>query len=394
MRLLLVTKDFPPHVGGIQTWSAELGQRFASRCDDFALIAPRVSGQAEVDRALPFEVIRVPCTPGTFAGVVSLGLGALCRSGRFDTLLGAQWQSSVPGVLWRKRGGPGRVFAAVHGREILIRHYRSWPLAPALYAGARERVLDQLDGVFPVSSYARDLVAHIGARTNHALVVTNGCNAERFQPGPVPELARELGLRGRRVLLSVGRLIPRKGVDTVLHALSALGVRYPDLRYVIAGDGPERGRLELLAERLRISHKVRFLGEVEPLQLPYVYHLCDIFVHAARQDQADVEGFGLVLLEASASGKPVVATCSGGVADAVLHGQTGLLSQPEDSSALARNIMRLLEDGGLAQRLGAAGRSHVLARATWDSVAERLLQAMSGLPGASARPRREHEPLN
>jgi glycosyltransferase involved in cell wall biosynthesis len=82
------------------------------------------------------------------------------------------------------------------------------------------------------------------------------------------------------------------------------------------------------------------------------------------------------------------------VADAVLHGQTGLLSQPEDSSALARNIMRLLEDGGLAQRLGAAGRSHVLARATWDSVAERLLQAMSGLPGASARPRREHEPLN
>jgi phosphatidylinositol alpha-1,6-mannosyltransferase len=382
MRLLLVTKDFPPHVGGIQTWSAELGQRFASRCKDFALIAPRVRGQAEVDRSLPFQVIRVPCTPGTFAGAVALGLGALCARRRFDTLLGAQWQSSLPGVLWRTRGGPRRVFAAVHGREILIRHYRPWPVVPALYASTRERVLDQLDGVFPVSSYARDLVANTGARTNHALVVTNGCNAERFQPGPVPELARQLGLEGRRVLLSVGRLIPRKGIDTVLYALSVLSVRYPELRYVIAGDGPDRNRLELLAERLRISHRVKFLGEVEPAELPQVYQLCDIFVLAARQDQADVEGFGLVLLEASASGKPVLATRSGGVADAVLHGETGLLSQPEDARALADNITRLLEDGGLAQRLGDAGRCHVLARATWDSVAERLLQAMSGIAGS------------
>jgi phosphatidyl-myo-inositol dimannoside synthase len=267
--------------------------------------------------------------------------------------------------------------AAVHGREILIRHYRHWPVAPALYAGTRQRVIAELDGVFPVSTYARGLVASIGARTDHALVVSNGCDAERFAPGPVADKpARVLGLFGRPVLLSVGRLVPRKGVDTVLHALRRLGARHPELRYVVCGDGPERPQLERLAEQLRVAHMVRFLGQVPAEALPDVYRLCDIFVHAARQEEADVEGFGLVLLEASASGKPVVATRSGGVTDAVQHEQTGLLCEPQDAAALAGSIARLLEDGALAQRLGEQGRAHVLAKASWDGVCARLLAAM------------------
>lgn len=378
MRLLLVTKDFPPHVGGIQTWAYELGRRFAGRCEDFALVAPRVAGSAQVDRNVPFEVLRLPCTAGTFVAVASAAVGALCRRRRFDALLGAQWQSGLPGLLWRGHGGPPRVYAAVHGREILIRHYRRWPLAPNLYASTRERVIEQLDGVFPVSSYARELVASIGARTDHALVVSNGCDADRFAPGPVAEKpARVLGFFGRPVLLSVGRLIPRKGVDTVLHALRRLAARHPELRYLVCGDGPERPHLERLAEQLRVAHMVRFLGQVPAEALPDVYRMCDIFVHAARQEQADVEGFGLVLLEASASGKPVVATRSGGVTDAVQHERTGLLCEPQDAAALAGSIARLLEEPALAQRLGEQGRAHVLANASWDGACERLLSAMA-----------------
>lgn len=378
MRLLLVTKDFPPHVGGIQTWSYELGRRFAVRCQDFAVAAPKVPGFAEVDRHLPFDVIRVPCTAGTFVGAASLRFGVLWRRRRFDVLLGAQWQSAMPGLLWRANGGPQRVYAAAHGREILIRHYRHWPLAPAMYASARKRTLSQVDGVFPVSSYAKGLVARLGTRIDHAQVVTNGCDADRFQPGAARAgLASVQEFCGHPILLSVGRLIPRKGVDTVLHAVRVLSVRRPELRYLICGDGPQRPELEQLAEQLGIAHQVRFLGKVPADELPDVYRACDIFVLAAREDDADVEGFGLVLLEASASGKPVVATLSGGVGDAVQHGRTGLLSAPQGVEALAVNINRLLDDRELARRLGEQGRAHVLARASWDSVCERLLAAMS-----------------
>src|SRR3954468_2004767 len=106
MGLLLVTRDVPSHVGEVPAWSYELGRHFATRCSDFALIAPRGASGAEFDRNLPFEVIRLPCDAGVLTGLLSLGLRALCRARPFDALLGAGWQSSVPGVLWRGRGGP------------------------------------------------------------------------------------------------------------------------------------------------------------------------------------------------------------------------------------------------------------------------------------------------
>jgi phosphatidylinositol alpha-1,6-mannosyltransferase len=354
MRLLLVTRDFPLHVGEVPVWSYELGRRFASRCNDFAWIAPRVATDAELDRNIPFEVIRLPCKPGALAAVLSLGLGALCRRRPFDALLAADWWSSAPGLLWRGRGGPGRVFVALPPR--ILNGSRGHDAASEPHARVRRRVLERLDGVFPIDG---------------------GCDTERFRPGTAPQLAGELGLCGRRVLLSRGRLTPGCGVDTILYALSALAGRYPDLRYVVVGDGPERSELEQLALRLHLAHRVQFLGQVADDRLPCLVQLCDIFVYAGRDPRTELEPARRVLLEASSSAKPLVATSGPGLPDVVRNEHTGLSSRQEACGDLLDNIVRLLDDRAHAQRLGENGRAHVLAHAGWDGQAERLLHAMS-----------------
>lgn len=359
MRLLLVTRDLPRHVGEVPAWSYELGRRFAARCHDFALIAPSVATRA--DRNIPFEVIRLPCQPGALAGVLALGLRPLCRRRPFDALLGADWQSSAPALLWRGRGGPARVFAALPARD--LDGNRGFAEANERHAGVRRRVLEKLDGVFPLDG---------------------GCDTKRFTPGTQPQLARELGLGGCRVLLSRGPLTRASGIDTVLYALSALVGGHPELRYLVAGDGPGRAELERLALRLHLSHKVQFLGQVADDRLPRLVQLCDVFVHAGRDPRA--EPARRALLEASASAKPVVLATSGTDLHAVVqHEHTGLSSRSEAGGDLVDHIARLLEDRPYARRLGDNGRAHVLAHASWDSQAERLLEAMSACPLALPR---------
>jgi glycosyltransferase involved in cell wall biosynthesis len=193
---------------------------------------------------------------------------------------------------------------------------------------------------------------------------------------PRGALAREHGLLDRRVLLSSGPLVPERCIDKVLFALSALGVRYPDLCYVIAGDGPERHRLELLAERLRIAHRVRFFGAVSADAWPEVLNLCDVFVHLTSGGSRPADTGGAALTEAQSSGKAVVVT-SAAAAEEEIDEHTAVIVPEDDSTALADALTRLLDDFQQVRRLGERGRSRVLASATWDAAADRLMQTIT-----------------
>ncbi len=380
MRLILATKDFPPDVGGIQTWSLELGVRFAARCKDFLLIAPKLPGCEEVDRGLPFEVLRVGGTRNTFATGIALKLGGVLEKRPFDSLLGAQWQTAMPGLALRGRGSLRHVHAAVVGRELLTRHFAAVPYGAAAFARARLWTLRNVDGMFPISHYTEGLVRELGVSTARSKIILNGCNTERFQPVDASGLRAELGLEGRKVLLSVCRLVPRKGVDTVLEALPEIRRHVPDAVYVIGGEGPDRARLEARARELNVSEHVRFLGYFPKERLPELYSSCDVFVLGAREERPDVEGFGLVLLEANACGKPAVATRSGGVGDAIAHGETGLVVDPT-SGALAAGVVKVLTDAALSQRMRENSRARVLRCATWDRVADEFLTGMAQFSG-------------
>jgi phosphatidylinositol alpha-1,6-mannosyltransferase len=218
------------------------------------------------------------------------------------------------------------------------------------------------------------MLTSAGARPDRIEVVYPGVDAQRFRPGlhGAADLRARL-LAGADILaLTVGRLQRRKGHDLVLEALAGIDRREPSIRYVIVGDGEERERLEAMVERLQISGSVQFAGAVPADELPVYYAAADIFVHPNRVDGADVEGFGIVFLEAGAAGLPVIAGDSGGVPEAVADGETGFLVSGTSVDQLRDTLTRLARSSDLRRTLGAAGRARVERHFSWEQAASRV----------------------
>jgi phosphatidylinositol alpha-1,6-mannosyltransferase len=275
--------------------------------------------------------------------------------------------------LWLRRwfGLPFIVFT--YGNEILeaIQRQYSRPLA----------ALSLANRVLATSRYTAELVQRAGADPQRTTVVWPGCDTTFFRPVvPKRELRqRLLGTRSDdRVILTVGNLVSRKGQDTVIRALPALLRQVPDVVYLIAGSGPYQGELEKLASDLGVQDRVVFAGRVADEDLPDLYALCDVFVMVsrARIEENDVEGFGIVLLEANACGKPAIGGRSGGIPDALADQVTGLLVDPSSADETSEALARVLTDHELAKRLGEQGRARVLNEFQWEQVGTNLLEIL------------------
>jgi len=256
--------------------------------------------------------------------------------------------------------------------------------ASAAFAAYRRAVLARLDGVLAVSRYTADRARGAGARVAH--VVHPGVDARRFAAVPAAEPASpvcfldeaELAADSPQ-LLTVARLVARKGIDTMIAALPAIIRAHPNLRYRVVGDGPDRARLLALAEQYGVTSHIDFTGAAGPTDLPTLYAAADLFILASREDPitADVEGFGLVLLEAQAAGTPVIAAASGGMPDALLPGETGLLVPPDDPQALAGAVLDLLANPGRRRAMATAAASYARSR-TWRALAEEVIALCDG----------------
>ena len=170
----------------------------------------------------------------------------------------------------------------------------------------------------------------------------------------------------------MGRLVHRKGIDTVLRALPTIIQTCPNVAYVIAGTGPDRPRLERLAACLGVRDRLCFVGDIGHNRLPLYYSAADLFVMPARQNPPDVEGFGLVFLEANACGTPVIGGRTGGIPEAIREGETGLLVPPNAPDALAAAATHVLTNPEVAEGLGQQGRHRVVHEANWDVIADRI----------------------
>ena len=372
----MVTQDFPPIPGGIQTYSAELALRFHRSLSEFAVVAPGVEGAEDWDRSVPYRVIRV----GRSSDHVPLtAIPALVRLGRegFDTVFHTQWQTVAATVFARSLGGPTTLHLAAHGRELLLRPLEALPSAQWGFDQLRRRAIHQASKLFPVSRFTAGLLKELGASEANIVTVPNGTDPSRFRPMDVDELKKRHGLSGRPVILSVGRLAPRKGFDTVIEALPRIIDDFPDVCYVLVGDGADRERLEGLVAAKQLADSVRFIGRVDWSELPHWHNVADVFVTPSRHTPPSVEGFGIVFLEANACGKPVIGARTGGIPDAVLDGETGLLVEADQPNELADALHRLLSDREFALRLGTFGRERVLSSGTWDHVHDTLYHAMN-----------------
>jgi len=253
----------------------------------------------------------------------------------------------------------------------------------------RRQVLVEADRVVTISRYTRQELTRMGVDPARIVIVYPGVDTARFRLDL--EAGRRIralyNLEKRPVLLTVARLVPRKGHDRVIEALPTVLQRVPEAVYVIVGSGPDEERLRRLAESQGVKDRVIFAGAVSDKDLPAWYSAADLLVMPNREEEGDVEGFGIVFLEANACGKPVIGGCSGGTVDAVIDGETGYLVNPCDPEDIAEAAIRLLTDLTLAHRMGERGRERVQKDFSWRRAA-RQVQGLTAEVVAAAREKR------
>ena len=383
MTALLLVHDFPPMGGGIARLHGELTRRYPR--GELIVSTPQDRDAAEVDAQFNGVVDRLPVGRRTTKTLP----GLLLWSRRATTLVRQHRARFVYCGNVKPAGYPARwVYERtrvpyclfLYGADLLSEQHKYHHSAFKRRSG--RAILGGAAALVAISTWTRDLALTVlgglglDGHGQRLRIVHLGTDPDRFRPGIDATALRERFAfpdGGGRWLLTVARLESHKGVDTVIAALPAIVARAPDVRYAVAGSGPERERLERLADRAGVADRVKFLGEVREADLPALYNVASVYVGASRRaERIGVEGFGISLIEASACGLPVVAGNSGGVPDAVRDGETGFLVPPEDSAAVSEAVCRLLGDPALARRIGAAGREAVERHYNWDRVVRDL----------------------
>ena len=236
--------------------------------------------------------------------------------------------------------------------------------------------------VIACSQATARIIENLGIPAEKVVVINPPITFNRFtNNNSVDIIRKKYGLDGRKCILTVGHLVKRKGHDVVLRALPRVLEEFPKARYVIIGSGPNENHLKSLVDRMGLNEHVIFVGHVSDNELGSFYSASDIFIMASREipEEGDIEGFGIVYLEANLFEKPVIAGRSGGIADAVIHEETGLLVDPNNEIEVAEAIIRLLSDPLLTRRLGKRGRERVLNKFTVEQAAQKLIRKLNSV---------------
>jgi phosphatidylinositol alpha-1,6-mannosyltransferase len=379
-KVLIVTNDFPPRRGGIQSFVHALATRLPAGA--VTVYAPAWDGAAAFDARQPFPVIRHPGSLMLPVPSVARRAGRIFAEHGCDSVLfgaSAPLGLLAPGL---RAAGARRIVGITHGHEA------GWAALPGARSLLR-RIGDQTDVLTYLGEYFRVRLARALSpeAAGRMVRLAPGVDTGAFRPGPGGVAVRQrLGLAGRPVVVCVSRMVPRKGQDTlirawpqVLAAARAAG-RGPDPVLLLVGDGPYRADLDRLTARLGLSGSVVFSGPVPAAELPSYYRAGDIFAMPCRTRRhgLDVEGLGIVYLEASAAGLPVIGGDSGGAPDAILAGESGYVVPGKDTGALAGRLTQLLADPSAAAAMGEKGMAWVQQEWGWDLVTSRLQQILAG----------------
>ncbi|MEV1062147.1 glycosyltransferase family 4 protein [Streptomyces sp. NPDC050263] len=374
-KTLIVTNDFPPRPGGIQAFLHNMALRLdPDRVVVYASTWKRgregVEATAAFDAEQPFTVVRDATTMLLpTPGATRRAVGLLREHGCTSVWFGAAAPLGLMAPALRKAGAE-RLVATTHGHEA------GWAQLPA----ARQllgRIGEATDTITYLGEYTRSRIATAlsAEAAGRMAQLPPGVDEKTFHPGSGgDEVRARLGLTDRPVVVCVSRLVPRKGQDTLILAMPRILAAEPEAVLLVVGGGPYEKELRRLAQERGVAGSVRFTGAVPWAELPAHYGAGDVFAMPCRTRRGglDVEGLGIVYLEASATGLPVVAGDSGGAPDAVRDGETGWVVRGGSPADVAERIVVLLGDAELRRRMGERGRGWVEERWRWDLLAERL----------------------
>jgi phosphatidylinositol alpha-1,6-mannosyltransferase len=360
-RLLVVTNDFPPRPGGIQSFVHGIVSRLPA--DQVVVLTSRWRGCEEWDGTQAYPVVRQNTSvllPTPAVRRRAVGLFAECEC--TDVWFGAAAPLGRLAPALREAGAQ-RIVASTHGHEV------GWAALPAARAELR-RIASSVDVVTYLGDYTRSRLAPaLGSYAERLRRLVPGVDGDIFAPGAGTAKRAELGLADRPVIVCVSRLMPRKGQDRLIAALPGIRRRVPGTALLLVGGGPSRQRLSRLADSLGVAEHVIFAGSVDHGDLPAWYGVGDVFAMPCRErlQGLDVEGLGMVFLEAASCGLPVVAGTSGGSVDAVRDGETGRVVGGRDVEEIAEVVAELLGDPALAAVMGRTGRDWVRESWSWEA---------------------------
>lgn len=377
LKTLLVTNDYPPIVSGISTVFYHVWRYLPA--DKNIILAPRVEGSSAFDKKDDLNITRYPFFSkknvlyklinnllmfmyilSFIPKVEGIHCGQILSSGVCGLLFKKLFKT--PYFLWVYGGETTPVYVNSVWSQLLIK-----------------KILDNASIIITNSKFTSREFIEYGLSHEKVVEIIPGVDYEIFKPFPKPsDLVEEYKLQGKKVVLTVSRLTERKGHDIVLKALPAVLESYPNLSYIIVGDGPCKTKLKRLCQKLNLNSVVTFVGFITDEGLVKYYNLCDIFVMPNREisDSTDsVEGFGITFIEANACNKPVIGGRSGGAIEAVDDGVTGFLVDPLNEKELSQKIIYLLHNEKSARKMGKNGRERVEKEFSWKKRAQELSRA-------------------
>ena len=374
---LVITNDFPPRPGGIQTFGYELVRRFEP--GQVSVLTSSWDGATEFDAAQKFTIVRAKTkTLLPDKRTLAMAREIIIANNVTRVLFGAAAPLGLLAPSLRKLGVKN-IVGMTQGHEA------GWAMTPGMKQALR-KIGNDVDYLTYISEYTHEKISRAlspSAASNMRRVVP-GVNTTEFSPTNSTAgsaLRSSIGWANRPVIVCVSRLMTRKGQDQLIQALPQVLKVVPMASLIIVGDGPYRKHLEKLTADLGLRDNVHFTGKVDQAQLANWYATGDVFAMPCRTRVGgwDVEGLGIVFLEASATGLPVIVGNSGGAVDAVLEGETGFLVNGNDLSEIRDRLIELLANQDLAKRMGSAGRNWVAQEWTWEHSFKRLESLLSGI---------------
>ena len=373
-KTLLITKYFPPMIGGTNRTYEEIYKRYP--IGKIFILTQEYANYQKFDNLYPAPVIRAgvwgePSIHPKFLDKYKLIYKAAKKIVISQNIELLHADNAIPSglvaLILSKKFKINYVLYA-HGEEIVL-YSRFFPekyVGPYLYKHAKAIIAN--------SRFTVDLLKKIGVKEENIHLIYRGIDPDQFRPGlDTSELKNKYNLTDKKIIVTISRLQERKGQDYVIRAMPLILKEIPNAHYLVVGDGEERERLERLVKDLSLEDKVTFVGFVSEEELPYYYNLADIFILANRiTNTNDVEGFGLVFIEANACGKPVIGGRTGGALDAIIEGETGFFVDPTDEKDIANKIIYLFKNPDIATRLGKIGRERAVKELRWDVVSKKI----------------------
>lgn len=379
MKVLIVSAEFPPLCGGVGRFACNLAKGLRD-----LNVSVRVLTASAPDGGESIQAVEVRRTPALLnrkylkiAPLLCAALG-MCLRHRPDWVLAMVWTHDGV-VAWALRKMLGIRYALVaHGSEILKHQGRS------IRRGLMLRIFGGAEAVITNSEFTKGLLDRLGIGRGGVAVVNPPVDPSEWPPDlGTAEIDERFRLGGKRVLLTAGRLVRRKGHEQVIRILGEIRERYPDLVYVITGGGELGRELRELAHRHGVEDRVRMTGYLDRSTLRRFFARAEVYISPSLEDQGDVEGFGISLAEAGACGKPVIAGKVGGVPETVAHGETGLLVDASNQDEIVRALRALLDDEGLRRRLGENGRARATGEFGIRAQSSRLMDSLQRTVGGS-----------